>query len=121
MDSKKIILEQNINSKNDYYELCKTDNRLSENPEEIFKGQFTNWIEYLSIKKEYYDLGTCKNKINEYLLNKKNIDLEITNIIKYFKTMDNMFPPCDLWCDYYNINDITELIKQNKTDKMVVF
>jgi len=35
--------------------------------------------------------------------------------------MDNMFPPCDLWCDYYNINDITELIKQNKTNKIVVF
>ena len=119
--ARKIILEKNINSKKEYYELCKKDNRLSENPEEIFKGQFTNWIEYLSIKKEYYDLGTCKNKINEYLLNKKNIDLEITNIIKYFKTMDNMFPPCDLWCDYYNINDITELIKQNKTNKNVVF
>ena len=119
--ARKIILEKNINSKKEYYELCKKDNRLSENPEEIFKGQFTNWIEYLSIKREYYDLETCKNKINEYLLNKKIIDLEITNILKYLKTMNNLFPPCDLWCDYYNINDITELIKQNKTDKMVVF
>ena len=32
-----------------------------------------------------------------------------------------MFPPYDLWCEYYNINDMTEIIKHNNDDDLVEF
>ncbi len=32
-----------------------------------------------------------------------------------------MFPPYDLWCEYYDINDLTEIIKQNKNEELVEF
>jgi len=119
--ARKIIADKNIKSKKSYYELCKRDNRLSKEPEIVFKGQFTNWIEYLSIEQVYYDLETCKNKVGEYLLNETNIDFEFTNITKSLKISDDMFPPYDLWCEYYDINDLTEIIRHNKNEELVEF
>ena len=66
--ARKIIAKKNIKSKEDYYELCEKDNRLTKEPEILFKGQFTNWIDYLSIERIYYDFETCKKKVNEYLV-----------------------------------------------------
>ena len=111
--ARKIIADKNIKSKESYYELCEIDNRLPIEPEIVFKERFTNWIDYLSIERVYYDLETCKNKVNEY---KTDIDFELTNITKYLKIKDDMFPPYDLWIDYYNINDLSEIIKQNNND-----
>ena len=34
-------------SKKDYYNLIKLDLRLPEYPDEVFKGKFINWIDYL--------------------------------------------------------------------------
>ena len=119
--TRKIIAEKNIKNKEEYFKLCDRDNRLSKEPEIIFKRQFTNWIEYLSIKRVYYDLETCKNKVDEYLKNEKNIDFEFTNITKILKILDDMFPPYDLWSEYYDINDLTEIIKQNKNEELVEF
>ena len=119
--ARKIIADKNIKSKESYYELCERDNRLSKEPEIAFKGQFTNWIEYLSIERVYYDLETCKNKVGEYLSNETDIDFEFTNITKSLKILDDMFPPYDLWCEYYDINDLTEIIKHNKNEELVEF
>ena len=119
--ARKIIADKNIKSKESYYELCERDNRLSKEPEIAFKGQFTNWIEYLSIERVYYDLETCKNKVGEYLSNETNIDFEFTNITKSLKILDNMFPPYDLWGEYYDINDLTEIFKHNKNEELVEF
>jgi len=119
--ARKIIADKNIKSKENYYELCERDNRLSKEPEIVFKGQFTNWIEYLSIERIYYDLETCKNKVGEYLSNETNIDFEFTNITKSLKISDDMFPPYDLWCEYYDINDLTEIIRHNKNEELVEF
>jgi len=119
--ARKIIADKNIKSKESYYELCEKDNRLSKEPEIAFKGQFTNWIEYLSIERVYYDLETCKNKVGEYLSNETDIDFEFTNITKSLKILDDMFPPYDLWNEYYDINDLTEIIKQNKNEELVEF
>ena len=111
--ARKIISEKNIKTKEDYYELCNNDNRLEKEPEIIFKGQFTNWIEYLSIKRIYYDLETCKKKVNEYLLLypeiKKNIDLSFVN--NELCKIDPLFPPNKLWIEYYNVKDLQEIIK----------
>ena len=119
--ARKIIADKNIKSKESYYELCERDNRLSKEPEIAFKGQFTNWIEYLSIERVYYDLETCKNKVDEYLSNETDIDFEFTNITKTLKILDDMFPPYDLWCEYYDTNDLTEIIKHNKNEELVEF
>ena len=119
--ARKIIADKNIKSKKSYYELCERDNRLFKEPEIVFKGQFTNWIEYLSIERIYYNLETCKNKVGEYLSNETNIDFEFTNITKSLKILDNMFPPYDLWGEYYDINDLTEIIKHNKNEELVEF
>jgi len=119
--AKKIIADKSIKSKESYYELCERDNRLSKEPEIVFKGQFTNWIEYLSIERVYYDFETCKNKVSEYLSNETNIDFEFTNITKSLKILDDSLPPYDLWCEYYDINDLTEIIKQNKNEELVEF
>jgi predicted helicase len=65
--ARKIISEKNIKSKKSYYELCEKDNRLTIEPEILYNSQFTNWIDYLGIERCYYDIETCKNKVDEYL------------------------------------------------------
>lgn len=120
--ARKIIADKNIKSKESYFELCERDNRLSKEPEIVFKGQFTNWIEYLSIKRVYYNLETCKNKVGEYLLlypeiKKHYLDLSIVSNELY--KIDSSFPPNGLWVEYYNVKDLRDIITiTNKKKKM---
>jgi len=111
--ARKIIADKNIKNKESYYELCERDNRLSKEPEIVFKGQFTNWIEYLSIERVYYDLETCKNKVGEYLLlypeiKKHYLDLSIVS--NELAKIDALFPPNGLWVEYYNVKDLLDII-----------
>ena len=111
--AKKIIADKNIKSKESYYELCERDNRLSKEPEIVFKGQFTNWIEYLNIERVYYNLETCKNKVSEYLLlypeiKKHYLDLSIVS--NELRKIDALFPPNGLWVEYYNVKDLRDII-----------
>ena len=122
--AKKIIADKNIKSKESYYELCERDYRLSKQPEIVFKGQFTNWIEYLSIDRGYYDFETCKNKVSKYLSSypeiKKNY-LDLSIISKELCKIDVLFPPNELWVEYYNVNDLRDIITiKNKKKKMGV-
>ena len=123
--ARKIIADKNIKSKQNYYELCERDNRLSKEPEIVFKGQFTNWIEYLSIERVYYDLETCKNKVDKYLLlcpeiKKHYLDLSI--VCNELCKIDILFPPNGLWIEYYNAKDLRHIItitnkkKKNSSD-----
>jgi len=111
--AKKIIADKNIKDKKAYYELCDKDSRLSLNPEELFKSKFKNWIDYLSIDRIYYDLETCKNKVKAYLSLypdiKKNY-LELSIICDELCKLDPLFPPFGLWVDYYNVNDMRDII-----------
>lgn len=120
--ARKIIADKNIKSKESYYELCERDNRLSKEPEIVFKGQFTNWIEYLSIERVYYDLETCKNKVDEYLLlypEIKQYYLDLLIVSNELCKIDILFPPNGLWVEYYNVKDLGDLItitdKKKKT------
>ena len=111
--ARNIIADKNIKSKETYYELCERDNRLSKEPEIVFKGQFTNWIEYLSIERVYYDLETCKNKVGEYLLlypkiKKHYLDLSIVS--NELCKVNIIFPPNGLWVEYYNVKDLRDII-----------
>jgi superfamily II DNA or RNA helicase len=123
--ARKIIADKNIKSKQNYYELCERDNRLSKEPEIVFKGQFTNWIEYLSIERVYYDLETCRNKVDKYLLlypeiKKHYLDLSI--VCNELCKIDILFPPNGLWIEYYNAKDLRHIItitnkkKKNSSD-----
>jgi superfamily II DNA or RNA helicase len=111
--ARKIIVSKNIKNKEEYFELCKKDNRLSVEPEVTYYGQFTNWIEYLSIERTYYDLETCKNKVEVCLLlypeiKKHYLDLSI--VCKELCKIDTLFPPNGLWVEYYNVKDLQEII-----------
>ena len=111
--ARKIISEKSVSSKKDYYDLCDRDIRLPKEPENHFKGKFTNWIEYLSIPRIYYDLETCKNKATEHLLKnpelKKNY-MNLSVVCSELCKMDRMFPHCDLWVDYYNMKELSNII-----------
>ena len=116
----KIIADKNIKNKESYYELCDIDSRLSKEPEIVFKDHFTNWIDYLSILRIYYDLETCKNKIMEYLSlypELKNYYLNLTNMSNKLCELDKLFPPYGLWIDYYNVKDLRDIIIINNTKK----
>jgi predicted helicase len=119
--ARKIIVDKNIKSKESYYELCEMDNRLTKEPEMVFKGHFTNWIEYLSIERVYYDLETCKNKTNEYLLRNPEIknNLDIHAVCRELCKLDPLFPPAELWVDYYNLNNLKNIILVNKKKKLL--
>ena len=111
--ARKIIANKNIKSKESYYKLCEKDNRLSKEPEILFKRQFTSWIEYLSIERIYYDLETCKNKVDAYLslypeLKKHYLNLSI--ISNELCKIDILFPPNSLWIEYYNVNNLQDII-----------
>jgi superfamily II DNA or RNA helicase len=118
--AKKIIIEKNIRNKEDYYKLCEKDNRLSTEPDIIFKGQFKGWIDYLGIQKDYYDLDTCKIKVNEYITKYPEIKtnyLELSLISSELSKIDKLFPPDGLWVEYYNIKDLRDIITIKSTKK----
>ena len=115
-------MQQVIKSKEGYVELCKKDNRLPEDPETAFFGKFTNWIEYLSIERVYYDLETCKNKVGEYLLlypeiKKHYLDLSIVS--NELCKIDTLFPPNGLWVEYYNLKDLRDITTITNTKKKI--
>ena len=122
--AKKIIADNNIKSKKEYYKLCERDNRLSKEPKVRYKEQFTNWINYLSIERIFYDLETCKDKVIEYLSlhpEIKNNYLNLSIICIELCKLDELFPPYDLWVDYYNIKDLSEIIKKPLNKDLVKF
>jgi hypothetical protein len=113
--ARKIISDKNIKSKESYYELCDRDNRLDKNPEEVFKGQFTNWIEYLGIKRDgYYDLEECRKVVIHILslyphINKK-YRLDVSSVCNELCKKDERFPPNGLWVEYYNVKQLGDII-----------
>jgi superfamily II DNA or RNA helicase len=109
----KILADKNIKSKDSYYKLCDRDNRLPVEPETAFKGQFTNWIDYLSISRVYHELETCKRKVGEYLSlypDLKKHYLNISVICSELCKLDPLFPPDGLWVEYYNMKDLRDII-----------
>ena len=111
--SKIIIAEKNIRSKEEYYNLCQLDNRFTPEPEQDFHGKFTNWIDYLSIPRVYYDLHTCTSKVTEYLLSHphiKNHYLDLSTVCDELCKIDPLFPPNGLWCEYYDVPELRNII-----------
>jgi hypothetical protein len=73
-------------------------------------------VDYLSIERIYYDLKTCKQKVEEYMRQYPELKpLQISEILERLKLLDNSFPPHDLWEDYYqDINKIFVVTKKKK-------
>lgn len=118
--AKKIIEDKHIKNKEQYYALCDNDIRLSKEPEIVYKGQFTNWIDYLSIKRIYYDLETCKHKVDEYVSSNAEIrqnHLELSNLTTELCKLDELFPPNELWVEYYGVNDLRDIIRTTNKKK----
>lgn len=120
-----IVASKNIRSKQSYYQLCDQDNRLCKDPDKVFKGKFTNWIDYLSIPRIYYDFETCKIKINEYLLSRPEwmVDsLNLSSICAELCNIDGLFPPYGLWVEYYDVKNLYDIINKpnNKKSKGIM-
>lgn len=118
--AKKIVNINKIYCKSNYYKLCEEDNRLPIEPEDYFKTNFKGWIDYLNIEPIYYDLEECKRKINEYLTlypNFKNKHFKLINICDEICKIDKLFPPNDLWTDYYNVKHLQDIIIINYNKK----
>jgi predicted helicase len=118
--ARKIIKTKGIKNKHEYYQCCSTV--LPKDPETAFKGRFTNWIEYLSIERVFYNLEECREKVAELLRKNpelKNNFLEIDKICEKLCSLDKMFPPHGLWCEYYEIEDISKLVNISSKKKII--
>lgn len=110
----KIIATRGIKNKKEYYALCESYIGLHKEPDVHFKGQFVDWIEYLSIERKFYDLETCKKKVKEYLLSYPELGdlyLNLSDIVNKLCGIDSQFPPNDLWIEYYKVSNLREIIK----------
>jgi superfamily II DNA or RNA helicase len=117
---KKIVSENYICNKEQYYESRVCDFRLPECPEEIrgFKG----WIDFLGIKPDScYELVQCVEMVKQYITadydKYRDIYLHrdvacggLDGICKELCTIDAKFPPYGLWTDFYMVPCITNCI-----------
>lgn len=113
--AKQIIAYNGVKSKAKYYALCNKDVRLHSDPAEFYKPKFLGWVDYLGISRTtYYDLLTCKQKVREYTaLFPIRIDHNLTDICNELSIQDPLFPPSDLWEDYYKLSSLSEIITNN--------
>lgn len=125
--ARKLIAPYGIKSKAEYYELCNKDNRLSREPDIQFGASFVNWIDYLSIAREFYDLAECKRKIAHYMELQpelKSITLKLSDIVDKLCKLDVLFPPSDLWVEYYMVNSVRDIIAitiKKKKNRQYIF
>ena len=118
--ARKILKHKNIKSKEEYYKLCEIDNRLPSEPEVMFKGRFTSWIEFLNIERIYYDIEMCTKRINELITKHKELKkyyLDLSLFCIKLCELDDMFPPNGLWVDYYGVKELCDVITINNKKK----
>ena len=76
------------------------------------------------MKGVYYDLETCKNKVDKYLSLYPEITkhIELSIVSNELCKIDTSFPPNGLWVEYYNVNDLRDIISipNNKKRKAIL-
>ena len=117
--ARKIIHENQVKNKEDYMELCERDIRLSKDPETMFAGQFTNWLEYLGIQRVYYELDDCKKKVSEYSEQIRTYYMDLSKACSELCKLDQRFPPNGMWVEYYNVKDLRNIISVAPTKKKI--
>lgn len=119
----KIIAEKKVTSKEEYYQLCDRDYRLTKEPEVVYMSKFTNWVDYLSIKRtEYYDYETCKAMVCQYIrISPSLMDhyLDLSRIVIELVAQDPKFPPIGLWADYYKCGKLSDIIDIESIRKLI--
>jgi hypothetical protein len=108
-----------VKNKEDYMELCERDIRLSKDPETMFAGQFTNWLEYLGIQRVYYELDDCKKKVSEYSEQIRAYYMDLSKACSELCKLDQRFPPNGMWVEYYNVKDLRNIISVAPTKKKI--
>ena len=111
--AREIVASHAVKSMAEYYELCDKDNRLPREPDDVYKPSFISWIHYLSIERKFYELEECKAKAAQYIGMYPEIVksiLKISPVINELCKLDPLFPPNDLWMEYYGVKDITCII-----------
>lgn len=112
--AKKSVSRYCLKSKSDYIVMCKKDIKLVSESEQVFKDDFTNWVDYLGIPCDaHYNLETCKKKIGTYLEmypHLKGYRLDLSRACKELCEYDSRFPNRELWLDFYKVRDLSEII-----------
>lgn len=120
-EAKKIIRENNLETKEEYHSFCEFDDRLPKDPLLYFGKSFGGWVDYLSIKGDFYDLKSCRKMCIKYM----KIDPIIQKLCKMtgwheackrFCEKDERFPPIGLWSDYYNVPDVSYIFEIKRYD-----
>ena len=118
--TKKLIATKQILNKQQYYDECKNDIRLPEDPHQIFKQQFISWIDYLGIDRIYYNIEECKTRINELVDCYTYYDvIDLSILCKQCCELDPLFPPADLWCDYYEVPNLRYIFIKKPVNKKI--
>lgn len=120
VDAKNIISQSDlcVESKKDYENLLKKENRLPENPEEYF-DQFSGWVDYLSLdKSKYYDLEQNRQKTKELFKNGnvKYNKILLSETVSKLCHLDNKFPCFDMWECFYE-KPLSEIVIKPKLTK----
>ena len=118
--AKNILSSKQIKTKIDYLNFCENDKRFYTHPENHFKN--FNWIEYLNIPKICYDLKTCKNKIEEYIIKNNSFVIDLDIILSKICDKDELMPPYDFFMDYYEIlklNDVMPNFRKNTLKELL--
>jgi len=116
--AKKILKGYKLKNQEEYYNVCDIDCRLYKNPEEIYGLKFKGWIDYLSIEKACYTLEECKEKVIEYL--EKYPELKTFRPLKITEKLcklDTNFPLYGMWCHYYKVSNLYNIIKLEEDDE----
>jgi superfamily II DNA or RNA helicase len=109
-------------NKTTYLQLCKGYDIYPEKPDEYYKNEWKGWIDYLGIERKYYDLETCIKRSNE--LKKEIIDIDISVICAKLCEIDSMFPPNEMWVDYYmkyGVKQLNDIINHSVKKKLSSF
>jgi len=112
--AKRIVKKHAVANLEEYFALCDKDPRLNKDPAKIFEGKFKNWCDYLSIERKYYTADICSRKVIEYCAIHPEIrqaQLDLNRACQVLCDVDECFPPPGLWCDYYSIGKLADIIK----------
>jgi len=113
-----IVREHRVRSIEEYMELCDKDNRLSKDPETLYRGSFVNWIEFFGMDDPFYSLEECRIKVAKYMVEQRANDIkagklesmDLSSISKALCGQDANFPPHGLWVDYYGVANMREIV-----------
>ena len=73
-------------------------------PDKIYSA--FNWVDYLSIKEEYYTLNECQKQIKKIIKIKpelKKYFLTLNKLTEQLCKINTQFPPYEFWEDYYKL------------------